>query len=280
MIIDIHTHAFPPAIRQARENFFTNEPAFKLLYESPKSKLVGVSETIAMMDEQGIDKSVVFGFPWHSADTFKRNNDYILEAVNRYPERLIGFCCLDPLHPGAPREVERCLEAGLSGVGELGFYTSGIDRRCMEGLEPIMALSRQHDCPVMIHTNEPVGHNYPGKTPNTLAQIYAMIKQFPRNRIILAHWGGGIFFYALLKKEVRQTLAHVWFDTAASPFLYHPQIYQQAIALAGEDKILLGTDFPLLKPGRYFKEMAQAGLSARQQRAVSGTNAATVLKLA
>ena len=279
MIIDIHTHAFPPAIRQARENFFDNEPAFKLLYDSPKSKLVGVSQTIAMMDEQGIDKSVVFGFPWRSNDTFKRNNDYILEAVNRYPERLIGFCCLDPLHPGAPREVERCLKAGLSGVGELGFYTSGIDRRCMEGLEPIMALSRQYDCPVMIHTNEPVGHDYPGKTPNTLAQIYAMIKQFPRNRIILAHWGGGIFLYALLKKEVRQTLAHVWFDTAASPFLYHPQIYQQAIALAGEDKVLLGTDFPLLKPRRYFKEMAQAGLSARQQRAVSGANAATVLKL-
>ena len=115
--------AFPPAVRQARENFFGNEPAFKLLYESPKSKLVGVSETVAMMDEQGIDKSVVFGFPWRSADTFARNNDYILESVNRYPDRLVGFCCLDPLHPGAPREVERCLEAGLSGVGELGFYT-------------------------------------------------------------------------------------------------------------------------------------------------------------
>ena len=96
----------------------------------------------------------------------------------------------------------------------------------------------------MIHTNEPVGHSYPGKTPNTLAQIYAMIKQFPHNRIILAHWGGGIFLYTLLKKEVRQTLDHVWFDTAASPFLYHPQIYQQAIALAGEDKILLGNRFP------------------------------------
>ena len=68
MIIDIHTHAFPPAIRQARENFFGSEPAFKMLYESPKSKLVGVSETIAMMDDQGIDKSVVFGFPWRSAD--------------------------------------------------------------------------------------------------------------------------------------------------------------------------------------------------------------------
>jgi len=279
MIIDIHTHAFPSAIRQAREQFFDNEPAFKLLYDTPKSKLVGADETIDMMDDQGVSKSVIFGFPWRNEDTYRRNNDFILEAVNRHPDRLIGFCCLDPLHPRAPREVERCLDAGLSGVGELAFYTSGIDQRCLDGLEPIMALSRQFGCPVMIHTNEPVGHHYPGKTPNTLAQIYAMVKRFPGNRIILAHWGGGIFFYALLKKEVRETLAHVWFDTAASPFLYHPQIYQQAIALAGEQKILLGTDFPLLKPRRYFKEMEQAGLSPEQQQAISGANAVDLLQL-
>ena len=67
MIIDIHTHAFPKEIRDNRERFFGNEPAFELLYNSPKSRLVGVDETIAMMDEQGVDKSVIFGFPWHTA---------------------------------------------------------------------------------------------------------------------------------------------------------------------------------------------------------------------
>lgn len=279
MIIDSHTHAFPPAICRERERFFDNEPAFKLLYATPGSRLVGAAEIIDMMDAQGVDKSVLFGFPWRSADTFKANNDYILDAVHRYPGRLIGFCCLDPLHPSAPREVERCLGAGLSGVGELAFYTSGIDESCCEGLEPIMALSRRHRCPVMIHTNEPVGHQYPGKTPNTLAQIYAMVKRFPDNQIILAHWGGGLFLYTLLKREVREALINVWYDTAASPFLYRPQIYQQAMALAGEDKVLFGTDFPLLKPRRYFKEMDMAALSPDQKSAVMGANAAKLLHL-
>ena len=77
MIIDIHTHAFPKVLRNAREKFFANEPAFKLLYESPKSKLVGADETLAMMDAQGVDKSVIFGFPWRTADTFKMNNTRI-----------------------------------------------------------------------------------------------------------------------------------------------------------------------------------------------------------
>jgi predicted TIM-barrel fold metal-dependent hydrolase len=276
MLIDIHTHAFPRVIREQRDKFFDNEPAFELLYKSPKARLVGAADTVAMMDEQGVDKSVVFGFPWRSEDTFRLNNDYILEAVARYPDRLIGFCCLDPMHTDAAGEVERCLQAGLSGVGELAFYTSGLDERC---LDPIMAVARRYDVPVMLHTNEPVGHQYPGKSPNTLIQIYTLVKRFQHNRIILAHWGGGLFFYTLLKKEVRETLANVWFDTAASPFLYQPAIYQHAITLAGADKVLWGTDFPLLKPRRYFKEMDQAGLADAEKRAICGANALMLLNL-
>jgi uncharacterized protein len=279
MIIDSHTHAFPNAVRQSRQRYFQDEPAFELLYASPKSMLAGASDTIAMMDAQEVDKSIIFGFPWRTADTFKRNNDYILEAVARYPDRLIGFCCLDPMHRDAPAEVERCLGAGLSGVGELAFYESDIHAGCLESLDPIMALAKSFDCPVMLHTNEPVGHHYPGKSPNTLAQIAALVQRFSENRIILAHWGGGLFFYALLKKQMREVLAKVWFDTAASPYLYHPDIYRLALEIAGPDKILLGSDFPLLKPQRYFKEMEQAGLTAAQRQAVCGDNAARVLRL-
>jgi predicted TIM-barrel fold metal-dependent hydrolase len=64
-----------------------------------------------------------------------------------------------------------------------------------------MDICRRREKPVLIHTNEPVGHLYAGKTRNTLSQIYQMIRRFPENRIVLAHWGGGIFFYNLLKKE-------------------------------------------------------------------------------
>ncbi len=277
MIIDIHTHAFPREIRNERERFFTGEPAFRLLYDSPKSQLVSATDIVSMMDQEGVDKSVVFGFPWQNIETCRLGNDYIIEATHRQPDRLIGFCCVDPLHPQAGAEVERCLKAGLSGVGELAFYTSGLDDRCVESLEPIMTMARWFDCPVMLHVNEPVGHQYPGKSPNTLRQIYTLVQRFPENRIILAHWGGGIFFYSLLKKEVREALANVWFDTAASPYLYRSEIYAQSIALAGVDKILLGTDFPLLKPGRYFKEMEQAGLTTSQMKAVCGANAAKVL---
>jgi predicted TIM-barrel fold metal-dependent hydrolase len=279
MIIDIHTHAFPKIVRNAREKFFDNEPAFRMLYDSTGSKLAGADDTIAMMDDQGVDKSVIFGFPWRTADTFKMHNDYIMDAVRRYPDRLIGFCCLDAMHPQAADEVERCLIAGLSGVGELAFYTSGIDETCLAVLDPVMSLARRFNRPVMLHTNEPVGHRYPGKSPNTLAQIYHMVQRFKDNRIILAHWGGGLFFYALLKKEVKEALANIWFDTAASPYVYEPRIYRHAISMAGLDKVLLGTDYPLLEPGRYFKEIDQAGLSPGEKERICGGNAQKVLNI-
>ena len=63
MIIDFHTHIFPKDIRKNRGKYFPSEPAFKLLYDVPGSKLVGAGDIVNAMDEQGVDKSVVFGFP-------------------------------------------------------------------------------------------------------------------------------------------------------------------------------------------------------------------------
>ncbi len=278
MIIDFHTHIFPEGIRNAREDFFDNEPAFELLYDTPKSQLVGVEALIDTMDEQGVDFSAVFGFPWINADTARLNNDYILEAVARYPDRLKGFACFDMSWDGAPGEADRCIKAGLSGVGELAFYLSGIDEEALDRLEPVMEIClAAGNLPVMIHTNEPVGHMYPGKTPVTIEQIYGLAQRFPDNKIVLAHWGGGVLFYHLLKKDAKKVLKNIWYDTAASPFLYDANIYRAAAALGVIDKVLFGTDFPLLKPARYYKDFQASGMSLEERAMVSGKNAAALL---
>ncbi len=274
MIIDVHAHIFSPEIRENRSRYFPGESAFKLLYDSPKSKLSGAGEMLAMMDDEGVDQSVIFGFPWRNSEVFQRENDYILNTAAKHPDRFVGLCCFDAMNPEAPKEAERCLNAGLSGVGELAFYEAGIDSHACEALGPILELCREKRVPALIHTNEPVGHFYPGKSPNTLAQIYRLIKRFPENIFILAHWGAGIFFYNLLKKETREVLKNVYYDTAASPFLYEAAIYPKALELAGPEKVLFGTDYPLLKPSRYFKDMAASGISESDRAAICGGNAA------
>ena len=279
MIIDSHTHIFPPEVRDKREDFFDGEVAFRLLYSVTGSKLAGVEELIRNMDNEGVDKSVVFGFPWQNEDHFKRNNNYIIDVVERYKDRLIGFSTFFPLAKGAEKELERCLKSGLSGVGELAFYTSTITKDTLKAFKPIAEIAQNRDLPILLHTNESVGHYYPGKSPMTLKEIYDFLQYFPDNKIILAHWGGGIFFYHLMKREVQGILKNTWFDTAASPYLYDKEIYSISTKIVGPDRILFGSDFPLLKPGRYFKEMKEAGLSQGAKRKICGENAASLFNL-
>lgn len=278
MIIDFHTHIFPRAVRENRAAFFRGESTFKLLYNAPKSQLVGAREIVSAMDAQGVDRSVVFGFPWKDMATCRMHNDYVLEAVAKYPDRLIGLCCIDPVHPDAATEAERCLKAGLSGLGELAFYDSDFTPALLDRLKPLMTMCRDADLPVLIHTNEPVGHSYPGKSPMTLGELYRFLQMFPENKIVLAHWGGGIFLFHLMKKEVKAALANVYVDTAASPYLYDAAIYRIAANILGPEKILFGSDYPLLPPSRYFAEMQESGLSPSDIQQISGLAAKRLLK--
>jgi predicted TIM-barrel fold metal-dependent hydrolase len=279
MVIDFHTHIFPSYFMEKRGIFFSQEPAFEALYRSATSRLASREELLQTMEEQGIQRSVVFGFPWEKEEHFRRHNDYILESVQKHPDKLIGFCCFSPLSPHAPKEVKRCLDAGLAGVGELAVYESGLSKEIIRGLREVMEICADRSVPVLFHTNEPVGHAYPGKTPVHLREIYDLLKQYPSNKIVLAHWGGGLFFYSLMKKEVRDVLKNVWFDTAASPYLYAPQVYRIAGELAGFDRILFGSDYPLLKPDKYFREMAESGMSSEALAMVKGDNAKRLLDL-
>lgn len=279
MKIDVHTHVFPPLFRQERSRYFSGEPTFKTLYDSPRARLAGVTALLQHMDEAGIDKAVIFGFPWRDADLVRQHNDYVLEAVHRYPDRLVGLGCFSPLLRGAAKETERCLDAGLAGVGELAVYGDGLTAEVSDLLEEVMAITLDHDAILLMHTNEPVGHQYPGKTPMTLGQIYGFIKRYSSNRIVLAHWGGGLPFYGLMKREVKEALKNVWFDTAASPYLYNPAVYAVIGDIVGFEKILFGSDYPLLSPARYFEEMEKAGLSREEIDRVSGGNAAELLQL-
>jgi predicted TIM-barrel fold metal-dependent hydrolase len=279
MRIDFHTHVFPPFFGDNPTRFFAREPAFKALYDFPKSRLISTENLLKSMDEEGIDKSVIFGFPWDEVDHFRRHNDYIIESVQRYPDRVVGFCCFSPLSSQSAEEAQRCLAGGLAGVGELALYQSGLTSDVLERLDVLMSLCAGLNVPVLFHANEPVGHAYPGKTPMELSEIYRLVKRYPSNCIVLAHWGGGLFFYALMKKEVRDALRNVWFDTAASPYLYTPEVYRVAADIVGPDKILFASDYPLLSPKRYFQDMKSSGISEEAIRKISGENAARLLRL-
>jgi predicted TIM-barrel fold metal-dependent hydrolase len=279
MVIDFHTHVFPGFFRRQRERFFSGEPGYKALYGQTEARLAGVNDLLKSMDDEEVERSVIFGFPWENPEYYRRHNDYIIEAAQTHPKRLTGFCCFSPLSKGGPEEAERCLKAGLDGVGELALYSPGSLFESKNPLREVVAVCSRLDAPLVLHTSEPVGHEYPGKVPMEPRELYAFIKACPSNRIVLAHWGGGLFLYALMIKEVKEVFQNVWFDTAASPYLYSPEIYRIAGEIIGFEKILFGSDYPLLRPQRYLKEMSSIGLSHRSIRQMTRLNAQQLLGL-
>lgn len=279
MRIDVHTHIFPPEIVEDRERYFPGEPVFQSLYDTPKARLATAETLVQAMDEAGIDHSVTFGFPWRAYELAERHNDYVLESASRYPRRLIPMGCIDPLAERGLREAERVLRAGARGLGELALYEASDPATALDRYADLIRCCRSHEGVLLIHANEPVGHTYPGKAPWGLDFYYALARLAEGVPLILAHWGGGLCFYQLLKKEVSEVLANVYYDTAASPFLYRSSIYAQMVQIAGIEKILFGSDYPLLSAGRYFDEMAASGLAEEQIGAICGGNAKRLFAL-
>jgi hypothetical protein len=280
MRIDVHTHIFPPEVVAARESFFQGEPVFRLLYESPRSRLATVETLLDSMDRTGIDRSVVFGFPWERVETARRHNDYVLESAAKHSDRLFPLACVAPLAAGSLEEADRCLRGGARGLGELAIYEGGSVGEALGAYDGLVQLCRSHGGILLIHANEPIGHAYPGKAPFGLDFYYALARMAEGMVLILAHWGGGLCLYELLKKEVPEALGHVYYDTAASPYLYRPSIYRTVSEIIGHGRVLFGSDFPLLSPDRYIRELTEAGLSGELGEAILGGNAAKVFGLA
>ncbi len=276
-VLDSHTHMFTQAVREHPGEVEDAEFTFKLMFAQGKSRMTCPETMLAEMDAAGVDMAVLCPFPWMTLGRCIDNNDYILEVAASWPDRFIPFAITNPgLGKKAIVEARRCLEAGARGLGELHAMPQGFDVCDPEVMSPLVDLAVEYGVPVMIHVNEPVGHDYPGKGPVSPEIIYRFLLAYPELKLILPHWGGGLPFYELMP-EVAAVCANVFYDSAASPFLYRSDIYRLASSACGAHKIFFATDFPLLPYERTLAD-AHAGIGHAELEAdIMGGNAARLL---
>lgn len=277
MIIDFHTHIFPPRIRKKRSQYADSDACFAIMYSSPDARMATAEELIDSMDREGIDISVVLNLGWTTHELCVETNDYILESISRYPERLVGFATVQPRSlRAALDEIERCAAGGIRGIGEMRPDMQLLDLGDEEIMRPFIELINEKNLILLTHASEPVGHQYPGKGSITPEILYPLITDYPELTLVCAHWGGGLPFYALMP-EVKKAMGNVYFDTAASPFLYSPQIYNHVTQLTGADRILFGSDYPLLPQSRLLKEIESLELPEETERLILSGNAGRLL---
>lgn len=280
MIIDFHTHIFPPDICQHRERYCARDPWFNELYAQRRVALASAEDLIAEMNASGVDASVTFSFGWRDPGLIEETNSYVLDAMQRYPGRIYGMAVLQPTAGvRALHELERCAQAGMIGLGELMPHGQGYRLSDSALLTPVMEIARHYQLLVLSHCSEPVGHLYPGKGDVSVADIVSFVSAFPDIRFIAAHWGGGLPFYTLMP-EIEHAAARVWYDTAATPYLYRKTIFPIAAQLVGAERILFASDYGLLRQKRVIEHIRQSGLSEEEIALVLGGNAQRLLGLA
>jgi len=278
MIIDFHTHITPPHVIRNREKFLTRDIWFEELYGSPKAQLVTADELIAEMDRSGVQKSVTFGFGWRDPGLLREANDYVIDAVHRYPDRLIGFGIVNPAYPeNAAKELERCAVNGLRGVGELMPNGQGFSLDDERAMRSVVKVAMAYNMPILSHTSEPVGHFYPGKGTVNPDVVYRFVELFPEITLVCAHWGGGLPFYELMP-DVMRKFRNVYYDTAASLYLYRDKIFFLAGMLM-PNKILFATDYPLIPQRKMHSRLVLAGLPRGTLSKIQGGNASRLLSL-
>lgn len=273
-MFDFHTHVFSPWARQSREELARRDPLFGALYSDPKAPMAGVEDLLSLMEREGVEGAVICGFPWQRVEDCRRENDYLLEAAERHPE-LIPFVTFPPGDEGL-RELERCLKAGARGAGELAPGTYGEGPLDAKALKELFTAVRGSGVPALVHVNEPVGHPYPGKGRVSLRDIEALVEAAEGIPLVLAHLGGGFLFFELMP-EVAELCRNTYYDTAALPLLYSPLIWR-VIAQIAPERLLFGTDFPLLGPKRYLQGMEEVGLEEGARRKILGDNARRLLR--
>ena len=276
MKIDSHVHITPPDIIANWQKYAEKEPYFSLLSNAKYNKFVSADEVCAMLEREGFDKAVVFGFAFRDMGLCSYVNNYVIESVKKLPDKLIGFAVVPPAGKEAAKEIERCYNAGLKGAGELFPAGQEIDLESKEATIDITGACTELGIPLLLHANESVGHDYAGKTNIPIQHIETFISNNPNLKIILAHWGGGIFLYEAMK-EIKEKFKNVYYDTAVTPFLYDERIYNAAKALGLFEKILFGSDFPILPPSRYTEGLEKSALSEEEKIMILGKNAQKLL---
>lgn len=234
-----------------------------------------MEETLRLAEAAGIGRLCVLGggmgkFGHRPTDAdIRAINDITIGMTRRWPERIVGFCFLNP---GLGRrfvaeETRRCLD----GAGLRGFKLSVAVNARSPRVDPVMRAAEARGLPVLYHTWYKTANKYPNESdPSDIACLAA---RFPDVRIIMAH---------LTAAGVRGVLdvrpfPNVFVDTSGCQGF--AGIVEYAVAQLGAERVVFGSDVP----GRDFPvqlgRVLGARLTERHRRMVLGGNAKRLLGL-
>jgi predicted TIM-barrel fold metal-dependent hydrolase len=244
-IVDAHVHLYPPEVNRdpagwaaaQGERHWAELCTRRRKDGRPVQAFPSVDQLLRDMDAAGVAQAVLLGWYWEHHESCVMQNKFYADCIRAHPDRLMALASLQPLAGDAAlAEAVRALEDGLVGFGELSPHSQQVPLGHPVWRE-IMRLAGARKVPVNLHVTDPGSKPYPGRIDTPLSDFIGLAREFPWTRLILAHWGGGLAF-----DTENVALPNVYFDTAASPLLYGPEVWATPL----RDRILFGSDYPLI----------------------------------
>lgn len=289
-VIDGHVHIYPPDLNLAPAQWARDrqEQHWSLLCArvrgngQPVQGFPSVDELLRAMDEAGVERAVLQCWYWEKHDTCAWQNRFYAECIRQHADRLSALAAF---HPSAGHEAVRAellwaKQHDFCGLGELSPHSQifPIDD---EVWSTALALAGELSLPVTLHVTEPLGRGYPGRVLTPLDDFVTLARKHPTTTFVLAHWGAKLPFDAHLGATIT-SLRNVYYDTAASPLLYDISVFREFFDRAGYDRVLFGSDFPLIlfpareqRPGiaSFLHALDEAGLTSEERVGLLRENA-------
>jgi predicted TIM-barrel fold metal-dependent hydrolase len=291
-VIDAHVHLYPPELNRdpagwaahAGEIHWAQLCTRRRRDGRPVQGFPSVDQLLRDMDAAGVSRAVLLGWYWEKPETCAWHNRFLAACVREHPDRFAAFASV---HPAAGRAatlagVRRARDEGLAGLGELSPHSQGhgIDDPVFR---EVLALAAELRLPVNFHVTDPASKNYPGRVETPLADFVRLACEFPHATFILSHLGGLL----PLVDSSAVSLPNLYYDTAAVPLIYAPDVIRRMINAVGVDHVLFGSDYPLIlfpreetEPGfaRFLAQVSDVKLTAPERAALLGGNAGRLLR--
>lgn len=254
-----------------------NHPMFDSLKRWTKEGYVQAEPplemTIAAMDQAGVDKGMICS--WYSPSEVLISNEEVASFVEAYPDRFIGIASVP-------------LDKPVQAVKELRKWVKDYGFKGLRIVQWLWNLPPTHayyyplfvEC---VHLNIPVclqvGHTgplRPSEVGRPIPYIDQIALDFPELKIVCGHIG-----YPWTTEMIAVATKHpnVYIDTSAYSANRYPQELVHYMKRHGQNKVLFGTNYPMLTPAKCLVDLDKLGLSSEVEAKFLYQNALRVFEL-
>jgi predicted TIM-barrel fold metal-dependent hydrolase len=278
-VIDVHVHPWTVDFMEKNEciKFAIN------FFHIPRERLPKkVEDLVSDMDEAGVDKSVILGQDMRSVErkefqNYSIPNESLSELVERFPKRFIGFGAVDPRKDDALKNLKQLsVDFGFKGI-KMHCDALGLDPND-KSLYPIYEICVEYNLAVLHHTGT-TGLGYCKIKHGHPVDLDDVAQDFPELKIIAAHFGWPWMEECF---AVATRNPNVYIDVSGWLARYFPPLLITYMNGLLKDKMLFGTDYPMIRTPQWMKEFdefCRRNLKEGVAEKLLGLNAMKLLNL-